>query len=338
MGVRSRKLKEGIRWQYYGSVKGKKFYSPWEYLTKEEAEKAERIYRAQERAKEDSLAILIDLRLKRLQARYSKGHVENTARSLYKLLERYGDIPVTGITKNMVRQLLDAESLRLQLAGKTNHEVNTTLECIKAFFYFVIDDLLIDMSNPCRKVPKYPIEQNLKYIPTSQEIDYLRSKMSQAQLRLYDFVTQTGCRIGEALRFEVSDIKMRKLDPHWPGDDCILLWSRKTRDSDLKSRPVPIPDVIHKWMEADSMGVAGFPKEGRVFKRWNARPRFLEDLIKKHRAAFKHSWNWHNLRHHACSQWMDNGMTLTECMSRLGHSSIETTMNYLQSLGFTNIK
>ncbi len=49
-------------------------------------------------------------------------------------------------------------------------------------------------------------------------------------------------------------------------------------------------------------------------------------------------FNWHNLRHKACSEWAHQGMVLVEIMARLGHSNIETTQKYLYSLGFSTVK
>ena len=89
----------------------------------------------------------------------------------------------------------------------------------------------------------------------------------------------------------------------------------------------------------------------RVFKHWNKTPTFIDLTIqaindREGRANLqelsKGAWkpvvhfNWHNLRHRACSLWLKENMVIYEVMQRLGHRNVQTTMRYAQLLKFTN--
>lgn len=64
MGVYPRQLQKGLRYRFSVSVNGKGYLSPSKYLTREEAEQAEREYLALH--KQDTLAFLMESRLERL--------------------------------------------------------------------------------------------------------------------------------------------------------------------------------------------------------------------------------------------------------------------------------
>lgn len=129
-------------------------------------------------------------------------------------------------------------------------------------------------------------------------------------LLLIDFVKDTGCRISEALRITDNDIL----------ETNIVLYTKKSRNSDLVPRKVPKPECI-KDIRIES--------DKRLFNRWSDVPRFLEDKV---RELKQRNWNWRNLRHRFASRLSKEGKPLFEIMSLLGHSNLKTTQNYLQLL------
>lgn len=128
------------------------------------------------------------------------------------------------------------------------------------------------------------------------------------QKNLIDFVMETGCRISEALRLKVIDV----------NKDFIVLYTRKSKNSDLVPRKVPKPECLEITKAKE-----------RVFDRWSDTPKFLERKVKE---LEQRSWNWHNLRHRYASLLSRQGIPLFEVMALLGHSNLKTTQNYLQLL------
>lgn len=141
----------------------------------------------------------------------------------------------------------------------------------------------------------------------------VREWLNCDQLKLFDFVEQTGCHIQEAVRFKYEDI----------DGQLVTLYTRKAKNSDLTPRRIPKPECLD-----------GAKGTGKVFPAWNAYPRFLETAVNELDLP---GWNWHNLRHRRASIWASEGMTTLEIMTRLGHNNLSTMMKYLQLLGFSRL-
>ncbi len=67
----------------------------------------------------------------------------------------------------------------------------------------------------------------------------------------------------------------------------------------------------------------------RVFPWWREEPKFLARTIKR---FGQHPWGFHSLRHRRASLWNKEKKTAYDIMVLLGHSSLETTLIYLQML------
>ena len=78
---------------------------------------------------------------------------------------------------------------------------------------------------------------------------------------------ETGCRIGEALSIKVTDVY----------EDYIVLYTRKSKNSDLVPRKVPRPKCLEITKVKD-----------RVFNRWSNTPKFLERKVEELK---QRSWN-----------------------------------------------
>jgi integrase len=320
MGVGKRKLAAGTKWRFFGSHKGHKYYSKAIYDTKAEALAAERDFLVElaSGVAGTGLKQLTKERLKDMEVLgRSDKYIGANERYFKIMIEEWGNVAVTNIKKAQVKTLLNKEAERLRRTGKTLHKANEMLRCIKAFFQWCIDIHDIQMANPVKGLPLFPIEINLKYIPQEGDLFFVKAAINEEQEFLVDFVDQTACRIDEALRFRVEDI----------NGDVIVLWTRKAKNSNLTPRQIPKPEVLDRMR---------LPMEGRVFKAWDTYPKFLTLTTQKLAAegTLVRPFSWHHLRHRRCSIWANEGMTIWELMARMGHSNISTTQRYVQLLGF----
>lgn len=312
----SRKLKKGIRWWFKFDYKGRTYISECIYLSKNEARKAENSKyseiskRRAGYAEKPILSLLeaINERLDYIQTKKSKHYYKQNKHYCSLLYKEFGIIAIDQITKSDMNSFLLEMSQTLQTNGKDNYAVNAALRIYKALFQMIIKNYDLNISNPCIGIEVFSVKRKMKYIPSDENIEDVKALCNDDQKLLVDFVLETGARINEALQITGKDI----------GKDFVILYTRKSKYSDLVPRKVPIrfhlPDV-----ESDE----------RLFKLWNNNPKFLEKKIRKLKQK---EWNWHNLRHRYASSLSKEGKPLFEIMTLLGHSQLSTTQNYLQML------
>ncbi len=316
MATYYRKLSKGVRWFYKFDLNGKTYRSGCVYLSKKEASQAERDRynqldderRLGRQHKPLPLSVAIADRLKFLQVKYSKKNHLDNAYYLKLFSDFIGDPEVRDVTRKNIEDFLIDYSALLSSRQLDNYQVNAALKCIKALFNHAITRHDLVIKNPCQQIKKFPIMRHLKYIPSDEEINFVRSKLTRRQLLLFDFVLATGCRINEALNLDFSDI----------NDEYVILYTRKSRNSDKIPRKVPFPACLK-----------GLEGKGRVFPDWNDTPKFIDKTL---RANGQKVWSWHSLRHRYASLLSKKGTPLFEVMSLLGHSQIATTQRYLQML------
>ncbi len=318
MPAQKRKLKKrGERWRYLGSFNGIKYCSKSVYLTKKQAQDAEREYLRDLQNKiinirtDMKLLDLVNDRLDFIKDTKSLDYYKENKRYMKKLIDFLGtDIMVSRIRKKDIIDLVELEAKRLKKANRGYFKVNSMIRLLKALFFYGIRRKELDIKNPVIGIEMYSIDQNAKYIPPQSQIDFVREVLSPRQRLLFDFVSESGCRINEAVRLSYDHIR----------DDKVILYTRKAKNSNLTARIVPLPPCLN--------GITG---KGKVFYEWDDYPRFLEQAVKL--CEFPTKWNWHNLRHRYASKLATEGRPLIEIMNLLGHTNLATTQRYLQFLG-----
>lgn len=320
MSIYSRKLSRGLKWYFKFSFNGKIYFSPCIYLTKGEAKIAESEryqeldeQRRNPKAKNDLLLHdLINARLDELKAK--KGHkyylCNKTQFTL--LLKSLGNVPVSQIEKSDINKFLLAYAVEQHEKNLDNYAVNSMIRSFKALFYFGIDNHKLNISNPCKGIKMFSVKKKLKFIPSDEEIQAVRNKCNKEQKLLIDFAMETGCRIGEALRFKGKDI----------FKDHIVLYTRKSKNSDLTPRKLPKPVCLKKKYKPEEL----------VFGEWTDLPKFLDKKLRsmKETDPTVIIWGWHSFRHRFASLLSKQGVPLYEIMVKLGHSQLATTQRYLQ--------
>jgi integrase len=324
MAQYSRKLKKGIRWWYKFGYQGKTYISDCIYLSKAEAKKEEaikmkeidEIARNPNKSSEMTLIELMDKRLDYLKVKKSVSYYKANKVYFQILLRFFKNseyMSASSILKKDIGSLLMRTSVSLQKEEKDNYSVNAMLRSYKSLFNYGIQQLDLNMTNPCIGISLYPVNKKLKYIPTDSEIRAVMELCDTEQKILIEFVKETACRISEALRLKDTDID---------GDD-IILYTRKSKNSNLTPRRVPKPACLDSLIPLKA--------NYRVFSRWSSAPKFLEKKIKE--LNLHRKWNWHNLRHRRASIWSKEKKPLFEIMLLLGHNNLSTTQNYLQLIG-----
>jgi len=316
MPVYNRKLSKGIKFYYSFTFNSRVYFSKCIYLSKREAQQAERERFTQldeERrfGKQDKPLYLIEViedRLKFLSVKYSKSHKDDSKYYLDLFSDFIGNKEIRDITRKEVEEFLLDYSNTLLKNGVDNYQVNAALKSIKSMFNYVIESYDLVIKNPCKNIKPFSVRKKLKYIPTDEEIEKLKGLINDRQKLLINFVMETGCRINEALNLDFKDI----------NDTYLVFYTRKSKNSDRVPRKVPIPDSIK-----------GLKGKGKVFPEWTETPKFLDKALRGEKLRV---WGWHALRHRYASLLSKQGKPIFEIMSLLGHSQLKTTQIYLQLL------
>ena len=128
------------------------------------------------------------------------------------------------------------------------------LRSLKACFNYGLNVHELRGTNPVNHIKLYPVDKKLKYIPTDEEVEAVKSKLNSKQVELFKFVEETGCRINEAVNLMHEDIT----------DGLVTLYTRKSKNSDLTPRRIPRPTCLKR------------DGKGKCFEEWDSYPRFLE--------------------------------------------------------------
>jgi integrase len=123
---------------------------------------------------------------------------------------------------------------------------------------------------------------------------------------------------------EINNLKWT--DVH---EKYLTLWTRKSRNSNLEPRDIPLNSVLREV-------IAQIPKEGeylfinpRTNKKYDYRDKFLGTLCRKAGAKV---FTFHCLRHFGASLLSSSGAGTGDIQGILGHASASTTDGYIQSL------
>jgi integrase len=312
----SKELSKGLRWYFKFDFQNHTYRSDAIYLTKIAARKAEgaKFKEVTEMANDPSLKQIPGLfnaiteRLDTLKIKKSEKYYKESKRYLKQLLNYFGDISMNKVFRKDINKMLLEYSSELQDNGCDNYAVNAMIRCYKALYYQIIDDHELSINNPFARLDLFSINRQLKYIPRDDEIEIVLGASTLEQRVLVEFVRDTAARINEPLRMRGNDVL----------DNEVVLYTRKSKNSDLVPRKVPKPACLQN---------RSFKPDELVFPYWKSRPKFLERHIEKLELQ---TWNWHNLRHRQASKWSKEGKPLFEIMTLLGHSNMETTQKYLQ--------
>jgi len=312
--IYKRKLSKGEFWWYKFDYQNKTFTSKAIYQTKGEAKRAEaeRLTNIKIELSRQSLPFkeLCEKRLDYLKAYKTDAYYKSSRLILKPLVAKFGQLDTRQISKSDLNDYLLAEAERLQKKNKGAYQLNLTIRILKSLFYYALDTLEIIDKNPTKGIKLFPVDKKLKYIPPDQDIDLIKSRINGERLNLFLFVIETGARISECIRAEASDIR----------GDKVVLWTRKARLGNLTPRQVPFTTPLKALI---------LPVEGRLFNSWTGHPRWLEDLVRELNLK---PFNWHSLRHRKASMLAKEGKSLVEIRDFLGHTSVNTTNIYLQSI------
>lgn len=232
------------------------------------------------------------------------------------LLSDFLSKPFTEMGTYDIRYYLAMEKER----GVSERTLENTRANLSAFFQWLTIDEVID-KNPMLKIKPIKYNDEVKKAFSDVEIDKLRSACKNDKERaLIEFLLSTGVRVTELCEMDISDIDFRSLTVHVRhgkgGKERITYTTAVTAEwlnRYLLNRRNQINNYLFCNMANERIASGGV--------------RFLLNQISK--CANVTNVHPHRFRRTFATGLAKRGMDVREIQSLLGHSNINTTLEYI---------
>ncbi len=225
--------------------------------------------------------------------------------TLRQFLRHIGDKPLAEITK----EDLGSYHLSLQQARFSDRTAHNRLVTVTTFLrHFGVKDVALRVKYTEKKVRALRPDELKTFFAATTLSEWL----------LFQFFLCSGARKQEAIHAEKSDVDFV---------DGVLTIQEKPgwRPKDCEVREIPLPTFLLDALRKRPDGLL-FPsvkgKENKVMLRT------LKDVVK--RAGLPGTWTLHKFRKTYATLRSASGIDVRTIQARLGHSSISTTLIYLQ--------
>lgn len=335
--------KDGRKWLFEVRTKditGKKqYYKSKKYLTRREAQKAERDYLQEIEingvSNDMTFAELCDLHFE-----YQKDKVKVTTLRNYKKrrehLKLFNDIKISELNINHFENW-KKELNKLDLATKTKNDIYKYLKSIlnygSTWYNFNFSSMyrkMTNFNNP-NEIPKemdfWVYDEFKQFISVETDLKFKA---------LFETLYYCGLRSGEVRALNWKDIDLntkeltvrRNVVVNYDGGK-FLITTPKTRSS---YRTIPMPDVLVedlKLLKEYQNNYYGFNDEWFIFGSFEpiAKGVIRERKNKDCELAGVKQIRIHDFRHSCASLLINNGANITMVAKYLGHAKIDETLN-----------
>lgn len=233
--------------------------------------------------------------------------------------------PVRKITTSEIRTYL-VDYQKINNCGKAT--VDNVRRNLSSFFSWLEEEDYI-LKSPMRRIHKVKIKKAVKEVISDEAIEMIRDRCrTPRDLAIVDFLYSTGIRVGELVNLNIADLNMeqRECVVYGKGDkERKVYFDAKAKihiQNYLKSRTDENP-ALFVTLDAphDRLQIRGVEQRIRQLG--------LElGLTKIHP---------HKFRRTMATRAIDKGMAIEQVQKLLGHSQIDTTMEYA-IVNQTNVK
>lgn len=224
--------------------------------------------------------------------------------------------PIRKITTEMMRAYL-VDYQKINNCGKTT--VDNIRRNISSFFSWLEEEDYI-LKSPMRRIHKIKTQKTVKNIISDEEIEKLRDNCKNIRdTAMIDLLYSTGIRVGELVKLNIEDIDFseRECVVFGKGDkERRVYFDAKSKihlKNYIESRKDNNP-ALFVTLNApyDRLKISGVEIRIRELGR-------MLNLEKVHP---------HKFRRTMATRAIDKGMTIEQVQKILGHSQIDTTMQY----------
>lgn len=254
-----------------------------------------------------------------LEAKKMEGCSERTIKYYKVTVEQLlGKIirPIRRITTEEMRKYL-VDYQKINNCGKTT--VDNIRRNISSFFSWLEEEDYI-LKSPMRRIHKIRAEKLVKNIITDEDIEKLRDGCTCSRdVAMIDLLYSTGIRVGELVRLNRSDINFSERE-------CVVFGKGDKERKvyfDAKSK-VHLIDYLNTRKDDNPALFVSLDKPNDRLKISGVEIR-LRQLGRKLNLDRVHP---HKFRRSMATRAIDKGMPIEQVQKILGHSQIDTTMQY----------
>ena len=260
-----------------------------------------------------------DYLAKFLEAKKMEGCSERTIKYYKVTVEQLlGKIvrPIRRVTTEEMRKYL-VDYQKINNCGKTT--VDNIRRNISSFFSWLEEEDYI-LKSPMRRIHKIRAEKLVKNIITDEDIEKLRDGCTCSRdVAMIDLLYSTGIRVGELVRLNRSDINFSERE-------CVVFGKGDKERKvyfDAKSK-VHLIDYLNTRKDDNPALFVSLDKPNDRLKISGVEIR-LRQLGRKLNLDRVHP---HKFRRSMATRAIDKGMPIEQVQKILGHSQIDTTMQY----------
>ena len=240
------------------------------------------------------------------------GYYQVTVEHLLKTV----DVEVRKMTTDDLRSYL-AEYQQINNCSKVT--VDNIRRNLSSFFSWLVEEDYI-LKSPMRRIHKIKTKQQVKEIISDEMIEKMRDNCKiKRDLAIIDLLYSTGIRVGELVRLNISDIDFeeRECVVYGKGDkERRVYFDAKAKlhlQTYIKSRTDDNP-ALFVTLDApyDRLKISGVEIRMRELGRSLSIPKIHP----------------HKFRRTMATRAIDKGMPIEQVQKILGHSQIDTTMQY----------
>ena len=254
-----------------------------------------------------------------LEAKKKEGCSERTIKYYKVTVEQLlGKIirPIRRITTEEMRKYL-VDYQKINNCGKTT--VDNIRRNISSFFSWLEEEDYI-LKSPMRRIHKIRAEKLVKNVITDEDIEKLRDGCTCLRdVAMIDLLYSTGIRVGELVRLNRSDINFSERE-------CVVLGKGDKERKvyfDAKSK-VHLINYLNSRKDDNPALFVSLDKPNDRLKISGVEIR-LRQLGRKLNLDRVHP---HKFRRSMATRAIDKGMPIEQVQKILGHSQIDTTMQY----------
>lgn len=223
---------------------------------------------------------------------------------------------VRNISTEVIRSYL-AEYQKINDCSKVT--IDNVRRNLSSFFSWLEEEDYI-LKSPMRRIHKIKTKKQVKEIINDEEIEVLRDNCnSKRDLAIIDLLYSTGMRVGELVKLNISDINFEERE-------CIVLGKGDKERRvyfDAKAK-LHLLDYLESRTDDNKALFVSLDKPFNRLKISGVEIR-LRELGRKLNINKIHP---HKFRRTMATRAIDRGMPIEQVQKILGHSQIDTTMEY----------